>query len=249
MKLVLKFGGTSLASPKDINNVAKIVASFSKDNEIVVVCSAVDGVTDDLLLISKMIEQRKKDDVIKALNKIIKKQPKNIDALQSKAFVYTYNIRDCQKAIPIVKKILKISPSDGAYCAMKFAVCGEYERAIKLAMKTLDVNQDLIAPRMRKLEWLISLTLEQKTEKDALVIINKYLKNDPKFFIYLLKYRFYTRAAQHGKAYVWDLSELRDSAGEMYSRMLKEEPETDVDAIIKSNILSEQSDHDATIKF
>ena len=188
-------------------------------------------------------------EAISCYNKIIKNQPKNIDALQSKAFVYTYNIRDCQKAIPIVKKILKISPSDGADCAMKFAVCGEYERAIKLAMKILDVNQDLIAPRMRKLEWLISLTLEQKTEKDALVIINKYLKNDPKFFIYLLKYRFYTRAAQHGKAYVWDLSELRDSAGEMYSRMLKEEPETDVDAIIKSNILSEQSDHDATIKF
>ncbi|SVD89260.1 uncharacterized protein METZ01_LOCUS442114, partial [marine metagenome] len=60
MKLVLKFGGTSLASPKDIIGVAKTVASFSKDNEIVVVCSAVDGITDDLILISKMIEQRKK---------------------------------------------------------------------------------------------------------------------------------------------------------------------------------------------
>ena len=188
-------------------------------------------------------------EAISCYNKIIKKQPKNIEALQCKAFVYTYNIRDCQKAIPIVKKILKISPSDGADCAMKFASCGEYERAIKLAMKTLDANQDQIAPRMRKLEWLISFTLEQKTEKDALVIINKYLKNEPKFFIYSLKYRFYTRAAQHGKAYVWDLSELRDSAGEMYSRMLKEEPETDVDAIIKSNILAGQSDHDATIKF
>jgi len=58
---VLKFGGTSLASPKDIIGVAKPVVSFSKDNEIVVVCSAVDGVTADLILISKMIEQRKKD--------------------------------------------------------------------------------------------------------------------------------------------------------------------------------------------
>ena len=55
MKLVLKFGGTSLASHKDIIGVAKTVASFSKDNEIVVVCSAVDGITDDLILISKMI--------------------------------------------------------------------------------------------------------------------------------------------------------------------------------------------------
>ena len=70
---MLKFGGTSLASPKDINNVAKTIASFSKNNEIVVVCSAVDGVTDDLILISRMIEQRKKNDVIKTLDKLIKK--------------------------------------------------------------------------------------------------------------------------------------------------------------------------------
>ena len=79
MKLVLKFGGTSLASPKDIIGVAKTVASFSKDNEIVVVCSAVDGITDDLILISKMIEQRKKDDVNELLDKIIKKHRKLAD--------------------------------------------------------------------------------------------------------------------------------------------------------------------------
>ena len=79
MKLVLKFGGTSLASPKDIMCVAKTVVSFSKDNEIVVVCSAVDGVTDDLFLISKMIEQKKEDDVAKALDKIIKKHRKLAD--------------------------------------------------------------------------------------------------------------------------------------------------------------------------
>ena len=75
---MLKFGGTSLGSPKDINSVARTVASFSKDNEIVVVCSAVDGVTDDLILISKMIEQRKEDDVVKALDKIIKKHKKSL---------------------------------------------------------------------------------------------------------------------------------------------------------------------------
>jgi len=76
---VLKFGGTSLGSPKDINSVARTAASFSKDNEIIVVCSAVDGVTDDLILISKMIEQRKEDYVVKALDKIIKKHKKFAD--------------------------------------------------------------------------------------------------------------------------------------------------------------------------
>jgi len=76
---VLKFGGTSLISPKDIIGVAKTIASFSKNNEIVVVCSAVGGVTDELILISRMIEQRKKNDVIKALDNIIKKHRKLAD--------------------------------------------------------------------------------------------------------------------------------------------------------------------------
>ena len=76
---MLKFGGTSLASPKDITNVAKAVASFSKGNEIVVVCSAVDGVTDSLILISRMIEQRKKKDIAKTLDELIKKHRKLAD--------------------------------------------------------------------------------------------------------------------------------------------------------------------------
>jgi len=70
---VLKFGGTSLSYPKDNRDVAKSIISFTKNKEIVVVCSAVGGVTDDLILISRMIEQRKKNDSVKTLDKVIKK--------------------------------------------------------------------------------------------------------------------------------------------------------------------------------
>ena len=73
MKLVLKYGGTSLSSPSDIRNVAKNVVSLAKNNEIVVVCSAIDGVTDDLIRISTMIEQRNKNDATKTLDNVIKK--------------------------------------------------------------------------------------------------------------------------------------------------------------------------------
>ena len=73
MKLVLKYGGTSLSSPSDIRNVAKTIASLAKNNEIVVVCSAIDGVTDDLIRISTMIEQRNKNDATKTLDNVIKK--------------------------------------------------------------------------------------------------------------------------------------------------------------------------------
>jgi len=73
LKLVLKYGGTSLSSPSDIRNVAKNVTSLAKNNEIVVVCSAIDGVTDDLIRISTMIEQRNKNDATKTLDNVIKK--------------------------------------------------------------------------------------------------------------------------------------------------------------------------------
>ena len=79
MKLVLKFGGTSLASPSDIRNVAKTIASLAKNNEIVVVCSAIDGVTDDLIRISTMIEQRNKNDTTKTLDSVIKKHKQIAD--------------------------------------------------------------------------------------------------------------------------------------------------------------------------
>ena len=55
MKLVKKFGGTSISSAKDIKSVAKYLQSVSKKNQIVVVCSALSGVTDDLLEISNFI--------------------------------------------------------------------------------------------------------------------------------------------------------------------------------------------------
>ena len=70
---MLKFGGTSLSSPNDIRNVAKTVASLTKNNEIVVVCSAIDGVTDDLIRISVMIEQRNRNEAAKILDSVIKK--------------------------------------------------------------------------------------------------------------------------------------------------------------------------------
>jgi len=70
---VLKFGGTSLSSPSDIRNVAKTIASLTKNNEIVVVCSAIDGVTDDLIRISVMIEQRNKNEAAKTLDSVIRK--------------------------------------------------------------------------------------------------------------------------------------------------------------------------------
>ena len=52
---MVKFGGTSLATVKDIKNVVKTVDKISKKNKTVVVCSAIDGITDELIEISSLI--------------------------------------------------------------------------------------------------------------------------------------------------------------------------------------------------
>ena len=73
MKLVIKFGGTSLSSVKDIQNVAKTVGDLSNDNKIVVVCSAVDGTTDELIQISEYIKKQNKKDANRILARISQK--------------------------------------------------------------------------------------------------------------------------------------------------------------------------------
>ena len=73
MKLVVKFGGTSISSVKNIRDVAKYLHDLSKKNQIIVVCSAVSGVTDDLIQISKFIHKGNKDKAKKLTIKIIQK--------------------------------------------------------------------------------------------------------------------------------------------------------------------------------
>jgi len=73
LKLVLKFGGTSLASVKDVQNVTNIVSNLSSENEIVIVCSAVDGITDELIHISEQIKKVNKKEANRALAKISQK--------------------------------------------------------------------------------------------------------------------------------------------------------------------------------
>jgi len=60
LKLVIKYGGTSISSAKDIQNVAKHIQSLSKQNQLVIVCSAISDTTDDLIEISQSIKKENK---------------------------------------------------------------------------------------------------------------------------------------------------------------------------------------------
>ena len=73
MKIVIKFGGTSIATVKDIKNVVKIVNELSNKNKLIVVCSAVDGITDELIKISNQIRKENKKEANRILASISQK--------------------------------------------------------------------------------------------------------------------------------------------------------------------------------
>ena len=77
MKVVVKFGGTSISSSKNIRSVGQFLHSLSKQNQIVVVCSAVSGITDDLINISNLIQKGEKNQAKLVIEKIIKNLEKD----------------------------------------------------------------------------------------------------------------------------------------------------------------------------
>ena len=83
MKIVLKFGGTSVGSGKKIINVCEIVQKVKKNNQVIVVSSALQSTTDELLELS---ENAKKGQVNKKIiNDIVQRHQDAIkDIIQDK---------------------------------------------------------------------------------------------------------------------------------------------------------------------
>jgi len=71
LRLVIKYSGKSISTSKDIRAVAKYLNQLSKKDQIVVVCSAVSGTTDDLIEISESIKKENKSKAEQLASKII----------------------------------------------------------------------------------------------------------------------------------------------------------------------------------
>ena len=54
---VMKFGGTSVGSVKSILSLKKIVEAEARTQHVIVVESAIDGITDKLIATSKLAQQ------------------------------------------------------------------------------------------------------------------------------------------------------------------------------------------------
>jgi len=64
MKIVMKFGGTSLGSGESIRSAARIIASHNQRNELLVVVSAMAGVTDSLISIANKVVHNPDEKII-----------------------------------------------------------------------------------------------------------------------------------------------------------------------------------------
>ena len=70
MRLVIKYGGTSISTAKDIQAVSNHINTLSKKHQVVVVCSAISGTTDDLIEISESIKKENKSKAEQLASKI-----------------------------------------------------------------------------------------------------------------------------------------------------------------------------------
>lgn len=82
--MVMKFGGTSVGSARAIERVVSIVKSYKREQEgpLVIVVSAVRGVTDALVRVCNMIEQENEAEVELALEDIITKHESIVEDIE-----------------------------------------------------------------------------------------------------------------------------------------------------------------------
>lgn len=71
--IVMKFGGTSLSTAKGILSACKLIKKYSLNDQIVLVVSAMNGVTDELYRVVDEVKNKKLDEVLNRFTKIKEK--------------------------------------------------------------------------------------------------------------------------------------------------------------------------------
>ena len=85
MKIVMKFGGATLKNAADVERVAALVQRYAQQrHELVIVVSALQGVTDSLVEITKNISSARKRWLEKAVDSLAEKHTEAIKAVRDK---------------------------------------------------------------------------------------------------------------------------------------------------------------------
>lgn len=106
MRLVVKFGGTSIASAENIRSVAAFLKSTSRSNRVACVCSAIDGTTDGLLEVSSLIQGEKKSGAQRIAARIINNHRKIAQASVKKPDLRKRLLRDLDRDFDEFRSLL-----------------------------------------------------------------------------------------------------------------------------------------------
>ena len=161
---VLKFGGTSVGSSKNINKVISILETSSKESSVVCVVSAVGGITDKLLLAGKQAQNKDNafletfnvitkihSDIIKALN------PENNETILS---YVDHKLNELKSLLDGIYLINELSPKTSD----KLVSFGEKLSSFIIA-ETMK-NRALSAERKNSQELIITNSNFTKAEVD-----------------------------------------------------------------------------------
>lgn len=83
--IIMKFGGASLSKSDGINKVCHIIKEYSAKEKIVVVVSAMKGVTDDLYRVTDFLKQKKFKSALEKVGDIKKEHFNSLSVIKSKS--------------------------------------------------------------------------------------------------------------------------------------------------------------------
>ncbi|GAA4232388.1 bifunctional aspartate kinase/homoserine dehydrogenase I [Postechiella marina] len=171
---VLKFGGTSVGSAKNINKVISILENYSKSDSIICTVSAVGGITDKLLLAGKYAQNKDKQfkDVLESIeethfNIVNELIPNNNDAVM--AFVGS-RLDELKSLLEGIFLINELSPKTSD----KLVSFGELLSSYIIA-ETMK-SRDLSADRKNSQDLIVTNSNFTKAEVDF-AITNKNIQD------------------------------------------------------------------------
>lgn len=106
MKIVMKFGGTSVGTGENIRHVAGLVSKYAKKDNVVVVVSALAGVTNGLLEVACQAKKSNEKNLQTFTEKLLKKHIDAISAAITSKLVQKEVIEITEKTIAELEKVL-----------------------------------------------------------------------------------------------------------------------------------------------
>jgi len=122
-KIVMKFGGTSVATGRNIRRVAKIVAnSVKKDHRVVVVVSALAGITNQLVEEAEQAKKKNEKQIQEFARKLVEKHVATVkEAIDNKSiqkeaeYVIKKTVSELEKVLTGICYVGEITPKSRDY--------------------------------------------------------------------------------------------------------------------------------------